>query len=296
MASMNLKLRTLAAMLSAAALLGALSSALPAHAQTAPVATGPTAITPPAPPPPLGPFVSATGVASVAGSADSRTTILSIAVQERASTKDPQAAVKVVQDKQAKIRAALVAAGISAASVQDTDFNIGPYYGGPVAVPAQGQNGVVPPMAAVAPDGAPASIPSPESSSSAVAPAPGVAPAIFPPIPTPYGFMVNASMQVTTSSPDQLALAMRVAVENGATSVNSYGRGGTGTPPDASVLAPAIAQATRQATAMVRASADAAGVTLDAVRSITVQQPQAIYDGGPSPKWQVQVQVTYNVR
>ncbi len=112
------------------------------------------------------------------------------------------------------------------------------------------------------------------------------------------GYIVSANMQVDTTSADQLAAAMQAAIDAGATSVGTWGKGGPEAPPtDAAVLKPAIEQATEQAKTMAEASADAAGVDLGGIHSISVQPPMAIYTGpGPGASyWQVQVKVTYDI-
>jgi len=118
------------------------------------------------------------------------------------------------------------------------------------------------------------------------------------PPPTPTGYVVNAQLMVDTSGPELLAAAMRVAIDNGATNVNSYSKSvGNPTPPDSSKLAPAIRQATTQAKVMAQASAEAAGVTLGDISSITVLTPTPSYTGpGSSVSWQVQVRVTYALK
>ncbi|MEI6136363.1 MAG: SIMPL domain-containing protein [Chloroflexota bacterium] len=247
--------------------------------------------------------LSATGIGQVSGtSVESAAGALMMSIEERSSGTDVQGAVKTVQARLAKMRAALVAAGVADASIHLQGFNIGPNYGYAYPMPAVdpasgGMNGAAPPFATDGMSGGMGGATTP----SAVAPS--VAPSVMPrpvPPPAPTGYMVNAQLGVDTNGPEQLATAMRVAIDNGATNVNSYMKGVSGnpTPPDSSKLAPAIRQATAQAKVMAQASAEAAGVTLGDISSITVLAPTPSYNGGPSQSvsWQVQVRVTYALK
>ena len=266
------------AMLAAVAILGAAQvAALPsrADAQTAP--DGGTA---------RSRTVSATGIGQIPGdTAEQAGGALMMSIEERSNGSDVQGAVKTVQDRLAKLRAALNAAGIPDASIHVQGFNVGPQYGYPYPMPM--------PMP-VEPDGG--------TGSGAVPPSGATAPArpISPPEPT--GYVVNAQLMADTTGPEQLAAAMRVAIENGATNVNSFIKGGPGnpTPPNPDALGPAIRQATEQAKVMAQASAEASGVALGDIDSIAVLAPTPSYGGGPGPiptvTWQVQVRVTYNLQ
>jgi uncharacterized protein YggE len=219
---------------------------------------------------PTAPGVSAVGVGQVQAAVSDAGFSLSVGVQEQSSGNDVQAAVKAAQDKIAAIQAAIEDAGVPAGRIVMTGFNIGPSYP-PYPVP-------------VAKDSAAGSAPS-------IAPTP-------PDIPGGSGYMVNANLQVETDSPEQLAAAMQAAIGAGATSVSTFGKGGPQEPPPSpDVLKPTIQQATEQAKAMAQASADAAGLKLGDVRSLSVQPPMAIFTG-PTPSasyWQVQVKVTYDI-
>ncbi len=222
--------------------------------------------------------LSATGIGQVPGDmAQASGGALMMSIEERSKGTDVQAAVKTVQDRLAKLRAALTAAGVPGSAIQVQGFNIGPDYGYPYPMPA-----VEPAMGGATATAVPA-------------------PSIMPRPPQPSGYMVNAQLMVDTTSPEQLATAMRVAIEGGATNVNSFFKGGPGspTPPDASKLAPAIASATEQAKVMAQASARAAGLTLGGISSVTVLAPTPSYGGGgpvPAVTWQVQVRVTYSIK
>lgn len=208
--------------------------------------------------------VSAVGVGQVQAAVDAGYS-LSIGIDQQSAGADALAAVRAVQDKIGAVRAALVGIGIPANKIVVANFNISPAYGPypPVPIPVEGTR-----PGPIAPD------------------------------PATQGYMVNANLQVDTASPEQLATAMQAAIAAGATSAGSFGKGGPqGPPPDSSALAPAIQQATEQAKAMARASADAAGVSLGSIRSVSVQPPAAIFTGpGPGASyWQLQVKVTYNI-
>lgn len=214
--------------------------------------------------------VSAIGSGQVAAVVDSGYS-LSVGVEERTEGNDVQAAVDAAQAKVDAIKAALQSAGIPAADIVVTNFNISPNWG-------------YPPMP-VAADGA--------------AEAPAMSSRIAPDAGGQNGYIVSANMQVDTTSADQLAEAMQAAIDAGATSVGTWGKGGPEAPPtDAAILEPAIKQATEQAKTMAEASAAAAGVDLGGIHSISVQPPMAIYTGpGPGASyWQVQVKVTYNIK
>ena len=236
--------------------------------------------------------LSATGVGQVPGANVAQTGgALMLSIEERAPGTDVQTAVKKVQDRIAKIRSAMGAAGIPDSAITTQGFNVGPQYGYPYPIPAA--DGASSGGASVGPEGAVA------PAMPAMPPSTSVRP-IMP--PTPSGYMVNAQLMVDTTSPEQLATAMRVAIENGATNVNSFTKGGPGnpTPPAAAALAPAIKQATEQAKVMAQASAEAAGVKLGGIHSVSVLTPTPSYGGGPGPMpnvaWQVQVKVTYHLQ
>ncbi len=261
------------ALLTAAALFGAAQVLMfpsNADAQTAPEAPASAPST-----------LSATGIGQVAGDTTQVSGgALMMSIEERSKGTDMQGAVKTVQERLAKLRSALTAAGVPDSAIHVQGFNIGPDYGYPYPVP---------PIAAVDP-----------AMGGATAPA-MPAPSIMPRPPQPSGYMVNAQLMVDTTGPEQLATAMRVAIEGGATNVNSFLKGGPGnpTPPDASKLAPAIASAPEQAKVMAQASAQAAGLTLGGVSSVTVLAPTPSYGGGgpvPAVAWQVQVRVTYAIK
>lgn len=266
--------KTALAMLTAAALFGAVQVLLfpsSVDAQTAPEAPASAPST-----------LSATGISQVPGdTAQASGGALMMSIEERSKGTDVQAAVKKVQDRLAKLRSALTAAGVPDSATHVQGFNIGPDYGYPYPVP---------PIAV-----------DPAAGGGATAPA-MPAPSIMPRPPQPSGYMVNAQLMVETTSPEQLATAMRVAIEGGATNVNSFLKGGAGnpTPPAASKLAPAIASATEQAKVMAQASAQAAGLTLGGISSVSVLAPTPSYNGGPGPvptvTWQVQVRVTYAIK
>lgn len=209
--------------------------------------------------------VSAVGVGQAPASGDTGYS-LNVGIQEQSSGDNLQAAVRSAQDKVAAIQAAIEGAGVPAGSIVMAGFNISPAYP-PYPIP-------------LAEDGGSGSVP-------------GIAPDS-----PPDGYMVSANLQVDTDSPEQLAAAMQAAIGAGATSVSTYGKGGPQEPPpDADVLQPAIEQATQQAKAMAQASADAAGIELGDIRSVSVQPAMAIF-AGPMPSasyWQVQVKVTYDI-
>ena len=262
------------AALTAAALFGAAQIIVhpsSVGAQAAPEATLPAA----------GRTLSATGIGQIPGEAVQTGGAMMMAIEERASTKDVQAAVKTVQDRVAKLRAALVAVGIPDSAIHAQGFNIGPMYGYPIPVA-----------------GGVAEAPTPVVDPAVSGPSGGVMPVRPLPPPAATSYTVNAQLMVDTNSPEQLATAMRVAIEGGATNVNSYTKGGPGNPsvPDVAKLTPAIREATEQAKAMATASADAAGVKLGTLQTVTVLPPTPSWNGGPGPvptvTWQVQVKVT----
>jgi uncharacterized protein YggE len=211
--------------------------------------------------------VSAIGTGQVAAVVDSGYS-LSVGVEERTEGNDVQAAVDAAQAKVDAIKAALQGAGIPADDIVVTNFNISPNWGyPPMPVPADAAG--APGMSRVAPEAG-----------------------------GQNGYIVSANMQVDTANADQLAEAMQAAIDAGATSVGTWGKGGPEAPPtDAAVLKPAIEQATEQAKTMAEASAAAAGVDLGGIHSVSVQPPMAIYTGpGPGASyWQVQVKVTYDI-
>ena len=287
----NVIRKTGLAVLTAAALLGAAQVVLlpsTVGAQTAPEG-GVTAI---APLPPSR-TLSATGIGQIPGdTAQTAGGALMMSIEERSKGTDVQTAVKTVQERLAKLTAALKASGVPESAIHVQGFNIGPNYGyPPIAMPAvdpaAGTSSTEPAVAGGAGGGMTG------------APSPAIMP-VRPPLPT--GYLVNAQLMVDTTGPEQLASAMRIAIDNGATNVNSFMKGGPGnpTPPASSKLAPAIKQATEQAKVMAQASAEASGVTLGAIRSVTVHPPTPSFGGGPGPipsvTWQVQVTVAYDLK
>lgn len=209
--------------------------------------------------------VSAVGIGQVAAVVVDAGHSLSVGVTEQTNGPDVQAAVDAAQAKIDAIEAALQGAGIPPDAIVVTNFNISPAYGYPPYPPV---------------------------------PFPADTPATATPSDAGQGYIVNANIQVDVDSPHQLAAAMQAAIGAGATSVSTYGKGGPQAPPtDASILEPAIQQATEQAQAMAHTSADAAGVSLGDVRSVSVQPPMPIFAGpGPGASyWQVQVKVTYDI-
>jgi len=119
----------------------------------------------------------------------------------------------------------------------------------------------------------------------------------MPDAPIRLGYQVMLQIQIGTTSIDQTVTVIQIATKYGVSPLNSFIKGpGPGGPPDASVLEPAINQATSQAGANAQAAAKAAGVTLGGMKSVEVGAPMPSYMGGPgAPMWQVQVTVTYNV-
>jgi uncharacterized protein YggE len=288
----NVMQKTGLAVLTAAALFGAAQLVLlpsTVGAQTAPDTGASARPVLPVPPPPPARTLSATGIGQIPGdTAQAVGGALMMSIEERSTGKDVQGAVKTVQDRLAKLTAALKAAGVADSAIYVQGFNIGPNYGYAVPMPA------VDPAATTSAEGAPA------------VGMGGATPAIMPvrpvPPPPPSGYTVNAQLMVDTTGPEQLASAMRVAIDNGATNVNSFIKGGPGnpTPPDSAKLAPAIKQATEQAKVMAQASAQASGVTLGDIRTVTVHQLTPSFGGGPGPipsvTWQVQVTVAYDLK
>lgn len=214
-----------------------------------------------------------------------------------------QAAVKTVQDKIAAMRAALQNAGVPTAAIQVQGFNIGPMYGYPGPYPVPISMPVPPtktePARPVMPVArATAMVPSAGGSSAGPA-GTSIAVPLYPPGPPSIsGYTVNAQLVVEMTSLEQLAPAMRIAIEQGATGVNSFSKGmPAGPPPEGAALDAAIAQATMQAKAMAQASAKAAGVTVGELHSTQVMPPMPSYYCGPmpTPTWQVQVRVAYRI-
>lgn len=202
--------------------------------------------------------ISATGTGQVSFPAVALPTMLNIGVHQQVNG-DPDAAVKATQATTEAIQNALVQElGISKSLFQVMNFNMYPQYGPPDAVPSKG-----------APPG----------------------------LPIVTGYSIDQNMQVEVGGVDQLAKAMQTAISAGATSVNTYFKGGPDQLlPDPATLAPVVAQATAQAKALAQASADAAGLKLGQIRSIVIQPPFPWYSGGPGPTaWRVNVTVTYNV-
>lgn len=232
----NVMQKTGLAVLTAAALFGAAQVVLlPSHAG---------AQTPVAPPLSVAPVsavrtLSATGIGQIPGdAAQVAGGALMLTVEERSKGSDVQTAVKTVQDRIAKLTASLKAAGVPESAIHVQGFNIGPNYGYAVPMPA------IDP-AAIAPmeGGSGASAPAGGTGGGLTTPA---TPAIMPvrpiPVPPPVGYSVNAQLMVDTTGPEQLATAMRVAIDGGATNVNSFIKGGPGnpTPPASEKLASAI--------------------------------------------------------
>lgn len=204
--------------------------------------------------------ISATGVGQVGVAAGPQVNTLNVGVHQQVDG-DPEGAVQSVQQAMEKVRAALIEQlKLPDSAVQVMNYNIYPTYG---------------PMA-------------PQPVSSGV-PAPDV--------PTVQGYNIDENLQVDITGPEQLAKAMKIAIAAGATSVNSYTRGGPDAAmPDAAAIAPAVAQATAQAKALAQASADAAGLKLGKIRSVSVQPPMPWYNGGPGASgWRVNVTVTYDI-
>lgn len=202
--------------------------------------------------------ISATGTGEVSMPAVTLPTMLNIGVHQQVNG-NPDAAVKAVQAATAAIQDALVKSlGVAPSAFQVMNFNMYPMYGQPEG-----------PQPKEVPPG--------------------------PPVVT--GYTIDQNMQVEIGTVEQLAKAMQTAIAAGATSVNTYTKGGGDQlVPDPAVLAPAVAQATAQAKALASASADAAGVKLVKIRSIVIQQPYAWYSGGPGPSsWRVNVTVTYDI-
>ena len=294
----NVMRKTGLAVLTAAALFGAAQLVLlpsTVGAQTAPDAGTSARATAVPPVAPLLPArtLSATGIGQAPGDAAQAVGgALMMSIEERSTGKDVQGAVKTVQDRLAKLTAALKAGGIADSAIHVQGFNIGPTYGYPMPMPA------VDPASTTSAEGGPAASPAGGMS--------GATPAIMPvrpvPPPLPSGYTVNAQLMVDTTGPEQLASAMRIAIDHGATNVNSFLKGGPGnpTPPDAAKLAPAIKQATEQAKVMAQASAQASGVTLGDIRTVTVHPVTPSFGGGPGPvpsvTWQVQVTVAYDLK
>lgn len=231
-----------------------------AAALLAPAAASAQVATPDAPGTTVtGPSVSATGVATIAGSAvppEPRT--LTVGVEVRTDGSDIPGAFKEVDAKIAAVRAALARVGVPDSAVRLQHFNIYPQYGPP-------------PMKESAP---------------------------VPPTKVLTGYLVSETLQVEASGRDQLATAMAAAIAAGATSVNTFVPDNPqGQPPDTDALAAAVAQATGQAKALAQAAAQAAGVRLGRLRSLTVEAPSPFGAFGPElfPRWRVQVAVTYDV-
>lgn len=260
-------------------------------------------------PAPIGPTLSVTGTALVPGSPSSGG-VLFVSVQEEATGSDPRAAVAAARARVAKLRATLMAAGIPAGAIEETDFSAGSGVGGPMPLARPNPMAMPTPMPLPMPPAQDVPLRVLPDSPSSTGPAggaegvpsgalrdprSGVGPAIFPPIRPPSGVVVRASLQVTATSVEQLTNAFQLAIDSGATEVSSHG-GGTGLAPDAAALASAASRATAQARGMAQASAAAAGVTLAAVQSVNVMAPMPSYGPSPTPMWQVQVQMTYGVR
>lgn len=295
----NVMQKTGLAVLTAAALFGAAQVVLmPSHAG---------AQTPVAPPLGVAPVsalrtLSATGIGQIPGDATQvGGGALMLTVEERSKGSDVQAAVKVVQDRIAKLTASLKAAGVPESAIHLQGFNIGPNYGYAVPMPAMDQPAIAP-MEGGTGTSASAGGMGGGGTASASPSMPSIMPVRPVPVPPPAGYSVNAQLMVDTTGPEQLATAMRIAIDGGATNVNSFIKGGPGnpTPPASEKLAPAIQQATEQAKVMAEASAKAASVTLGDIRTITVHQPTPSYGGGPGPvpsvTWQVQVTVAYDLK
>lgn len=223
-----------------------------------------------------GPYVSATGVATVQGAAASQGSgpqTLNVGVRVQVQGDDIQFGVQQANQKVDAVEAALVKAGVDQSAIQVQNFNIGPQYGPPVVyaktVPEAGQ------------------------------PLPPPPPNLPPFQQKPSGYAVNENFRVSVSGVDQLAAAMSAVIAAGATNVSTFSPccAQTGSPPSGDALPSAIAQATSQAKAEAQAAAQAAGVTLGALHSVTVQAPfqQGPFGPGMTPNWRVQVAVSYEI-
>ncbi|MHB9146547.1 MAG: SIMPL domain-containing protein [Symbiobacteriia bacterium] len=210
-------------------------------------------------------FISATGVGQTGTSATAQGMMLNVGVHQQING-DPAKAIETVQASVDALRAALIQSGVPATAIQMQNYNIYPIYG----APAQ-------PM------------PGPESTK----------PIPMPPVggqPTIQGYNIDENLQVETSGTEQLAKVLEIAIKAGATSVNTYMKGGgEGAMPDAASLSAAVQQATQQAKLLAEASAAGAGLKLGPVHNINVQPPFAWYGGPGQASWRVNVTVTYEV-
>src|SRR5262249_26623804 len=168
-----------------------------------------------------------------------------IYIQERATTANVTATVAKVQGESKAVIDAVQRAGVPAASIRITGFNIGAgccYAVPAVAGAADGSGGVAtagttdPTKPAIAP---------PDASGAGG----GAAPSIAPVPPGVSGYVVSESIQADTQNPDQMAAVVQAAASMaGVTSVNTFLKGaGNGPAPSGDTLAPAIRQATEQA-------------------------------------------------
>lgn len=234
-----------------------------------------------------GPYITATGVATVPGGSASTSTqpqTLNVGVQVRVQGSDLKSGVKQANQKLDAIEAALENAGVAQSAIRLQNFNISPQYGPPV-IYAKG--GPAPVPAAVVGGGGGSSVPA--------VPTPSSAP--IPPHATEY--MVDENVQVSVSGLAHLASAMSAAIAAGATSVNTYTPCcyQNSSPPSGSAMGTAISQATDQAKAEAQAAAQAAGVTLGSLHFLTVQPPfqQGPFGPDTQPSWRVQATVRYAI-
>lgn len=210
-------------------------------------------------------YITATGVGEAGVSSAFQATMLNVGVHQQVNG-EPAKAIEAVKSSVDAIRAAMVKVGVPATSIQVQNFNIYPIYGGPMPLPE----------------------PVPGSDTKPATPPNNGQPTI-------QGYNVDENLTIETTSPEQLAQAMEVAVKAGATSVNTYMKGGETGTPDAATLSAAVQKATQQAKALAEASATAAGLKLGPIHNINIQPPYAWYNGPGIGSWRVNVMVTYEV-
>lgn len=116
-------------------------------------------------------------------------------------------------------------------------------------------------------------------------------------LPSIQGYMINQNVQVDVSGPEQLADAMQVGLEAGATSMNANPRGvpQAAAAPDAATVAPGVAQATADAKALAQAVAQSAGIRLGSIQSVVVASPLLIFVAPGVSAWRVQVTISYAI-
>lgn len=108
------------------------------------------------------------------------------------------------------------------------------------------------------------------------------------------GYLINRSLQVDISGPDQTEVVMRAAILGGATSVSAFpAQTVPMTPPSSAAIASAAAEATRQAEAAARAAAAGLGVSLGGLQRVMVGPPHPIFVQVGQGVWQVEVTVIY---